>query len=208
MTIAFLINRYATRIYPVGTSLFIKEGYEAGGTADILYNNALINPYRNFFNEIYILKSYPLIQETVDELNFIVSFYLEGNFKTSEIYKPFPLDFKILNPESRKVIGKQFGFKITSERGFDLFHTEAPDQIGSFRFNDSIEFHEVNLVVIKDKRSDLASFYDQQFWMKVNDPFAVTRAYVNRLQTEWAEEGAAVINIDINGQLPEKEIDF
>ena len=39
-------------------------------------------------------------------------------------------------------------------------------------------------------------------------PIKVARSYVSRLNVEWAEEGASVINLDINGHIPQKEMDF
>ena len=63
LTIAFLRNRYAVRIYPVTASIIIKETEEAGG-GELLYTNALIDPYKNYLNELYILRSYPLTTRT------------------------------------------------------------------------------------------------------------------------------------------------
>jgi hypothetical protein len=56
LTIAYLINRYSTRVYPVKASIIIKQNEENVG-AKFLYDNELINPFRNFFNELYIMKS-------------------------------------------------------------------------------------------------------------------------------------------------------
>jgi hypothetical protein len=83
LSTAFIINRYSTRIYPVRASILIKENDENAG-AKFLYNNELINPYRNFYNEIYILRSYPLLEEVVRSLGFQVSFHREGDIITTE----------------------------------------------------------------------------------------------------------------------------
>ena len=71
----YLVNRYAVRIYPVTMSILIKESQEASGNAEILYNNPLVQGYRNYLNELYIIRSYPLVQDVVDELGFTTSFY-------------------------------------------------------------------------------------------------------------------------------------
>ena len=63
---------------------------------------SLINPYRNFFNELYIMKSYPLLQEVMESLGFEISMYREGEFKTTEFYNPdFPVKFHILPKGAR-----------------------------------------------------------------------------------------------------------
>src|SRR5258708_1728522 len=60
LSIAFLKNRYAVRIYPVTASMVIREREETSG-GELLYSNSLVNPYRNYLNEPYIIRSYPLI---------------------------------------------------------------------------------------------------------------------------------------------------
>jgi capsular polysaccharide biosynthesis protein len=79
LTIAFYNTRYTQRVYPVSASIIIKEMQEMGG-AELLYKNALIDPYRNYLNEPYIIRSYPLMEKVVKELNFHISFYREGYF--------------------------------------------------------------------------------------------------------------------------------
>src|SRR5688572_14996922 len=69
LTTAYLINRYSNRVYSVKASIIIKENEENAG-AKFLYNNELLNPYRNFLNELYIMKSYPLLQEVMESLGF------------------------------------------------------------------------------------------------------------------------------------------
>ncbi|MBA4055397.1 MAG: capsular biosynthesis protein, partial [Marivirga sp.] len=119
MVIAFLINRYSTRIFPVKASIIIKENEENAG-AKFLYNNALINPYRNFLNEIYIMKSYPLLQEVIEDLGFEVSYFREGDIMTTEYYvKDFPVKFRVL-PGDKMPYGKNMYFEVKDEYSFSL----------------------------------------------------------------------------------------
>ena len=186
-------------------SLIIKEGQETGGSAEILYNNPLVNPYRNFFNELYILKSYPLIEDVVEELNFMVGFYKEGNIKTSQVYKPFNLVFDIHNKVDQEIYDKQFVFSIISNSKFNL---EFGDKSFQGNFNDTLLFQGVKFSVLKDAEEHLEELYDEKFIVRITDPKIITSSYVARLRAEWAEVGASVINLDINGKIPQKEIDF
>jgi uncharacterized protein involved in exopolysaccharide biosynthesis len=90
LAIAFLVNRYAIRIYPVSASIIIKESQESS-SGKLLYNNPLVSYYRNYLNELYIIRSYPLIERTIDNLDFESTFYLEGNVLTSEAYRMLPV---------------------------------------------------------------------------------------------------------------------
>ena len=75
---AFIYNRYAPKIFAVSASIIIKESEEAGQTAELLYSKPLINAYRNFLNEPYIIKSYPLMQEVVDSMGYQCSYFKRG----------------------------------------------------------------------------------------------------------------------------------
>ena len=46
LSIGFLNNRYAEKVYSVQASIIIKESDEIGETAELLYSNPLINSYR------------------------------------------------------------------------------------------------------------------------------------------------------------------
>lgn len=54
LSIAYLINRYSTRVYPIQASLLIREKEELNG-ADILYNNPLFEFHKFSKNRKYLL---------------------------------------------------------------------------------------------------------------------------------------------------------
>jgi hypothetical protein len=158
-TIAYIVNRYSTRIYPVTASILIKENDENAG-AKFLYNNELINPYRNFYNEIYIIRSYPLLQEVIMSLGFEVSFHREGDFKTTEYYDPhFPVKFHIL-PTGTKPYGRSFLFTIKNEKTFSLQHVADDEESGKkfddLLFNDTLKINGYRLFA--QSRGDVKPF--------------------------------------------------
>src|SRR5260370_27286839 len=138
LTIAFLKNRYAVRIYPVAASIVIREKEEASG-AELLYSNALVNPYRNYLNEPYIIRSYPLIEKVVEELNFEVAFFQEGNIKTTDVYG-LPVKVKLLTKNGS--YGASLVFKVLDEKSYSIKKAEDKDRSKEmvFRFNDSIKY--------------------------------------------------------------------
>jgi hypothetical protein len=117
LTIAFYQTRYSERVYPVTASIVIRETQETGG-AELLYKNALIDPYRNYLNEPYIIKSYPLVEKVIRDLNFDVTFYREGYFMTTEAYSYMPVKARWCNPQEGKT--GQFIFKLKNEKQYSL----------------------------------------------------------------------------------------
>src|SRR5690606_30736422 len=88
VAIAFFHNRYAERIIPVRASIIISSAHRT--EASLLYDNPLVTGDRNSYNELYILRSYPLVQRVVEDLNLTVAFLREGEVRTTEVYNlPF-----------------------------------------------------------------------------------------------------------------------
>lgn len=210
LTGAFLLNRYSEPIYPIKASIIIKESEENAG-AKFLYDNELLTPYRNFFNELYIMKSYPLLEEVMKELGFEVSLYREGDIKTTEYYnRDFPVDFDVI-PDSRTPYGKSFYFTIESDSTYSLqFGSEGEEVKGksyaSLLLNDTIPMTGFGLVARKTK--PVASFIGKTFTVTFNNTFNLARAYSSQLNATWAQQGASVVNLEVTGTIIEKEIDF
>jgi hypothetical protein len=113
---------------------------EASG-AEFIYKNVLIDQYRNYLNEPYVIRSYPLIEQVVKNLNFHVSFYREGYFMTTEAYEYIPVRAEWCDPNEVKT--GQFIFTLKDETHYSLSKfsdnpTEADRQV--FTLGDSINF--------------------------------------------------------------------
>jgi capsular exopolysaccharide synthesis family protein len=204
IAIAFFRNRYTERVYPVYASILIREREAAGG-ADLLYSNPLVNPYRNYLNEPYIIRSYPLIEKVVGDNNFHVSFYREGYFMTTESYNYIPVQAELLG--GSRTSGR-FVFQLRDVDKFQLSTSMDDESSGQFAIGDSISFNGFNLRFTPIPGREIEPYIDVPFNVVIRDLHSAAEAYIRRLQVEWAEQGAGIINLSIKGTNPEKEIDF
>ncbi|RAW01476.1 capsular biosynthesis protein [Pseudochryseolinea flava] len=211
ITLAHLINRYSTPIYPVKASIIIKEGDENAG-AKFLYDNELLNPYRNFYNEVYIMRSYPLLQGVMEELGFDVALYVEGDIKTSEYYDPhFPVKFKVI-PTAHKPTGRSFYFTVQDSSSYSFQYMTDDDDDGTGKefpklaFNDTVKINGFSIYV--EKRGSVSSIMGKRFIVRFKDSWSLAKSYSSRLTANYAQAGASVVNLDISGEVIQKEIDF
>lgn len=202
--VAFVKNRYTTPVYPVTGSIIIKETEETGG-AELLYKNALIDPYRNYFNEIYILKSYPLIQKVVEDVNLEINFFREGRILSLDAYATAPVEGKILKKQSND--SQVFSFRILDEHTFEL-ESQGSGEGAVYRFGEPFQVKGYELLITPKKDNHILSYQGKDYRMVIRDPYQVARSYASRLNVEWAEEGSSVVNLTLNGAVPEKEVDF
>ena len=120
LLLGFFYNRYSKKIYKSSTTLLIKEETNASlGSDDIFEGLDLFGGQMNIKNEIGILKSFSLTKNTLEKLNFRISYFHSGSFKSNDIYKktPFVVSIDENRPQS---INQKFYIELISENEFIL----------------------------------------------------------------------------------------
>jgi len=199
---AYLINRYATRIYPVTASMIIRENGE-NADAKFLYNNPLVNTYRNYFNEIYIIRSYPLITSVVEDLNFHVRIVKEGDIKTTEQYNSVPVDVALVSKQ------RPMSLRLELLGGMRYRCMNMSDENAKeFYMQDTVDYQGTRFVVTPRHGEQTKVRKGDKYLVQFLDPIDIAGNYIGKLRVTWAAQGSSVLNLDINGPIAQKEIDF
>ncbi len=207
MLVAFYKNRYSKKVYTISASILIREVQETGG-AELLYKNALIDPYRNYLNEPYIIRSYPLVEKVVEDLNFHLAFLQEGYVVTSEIYGTLPMKAIWCHPTEIKT--GQLSFLMLDDKRYQLaeYPTADTQTPQTFVFGDSVNFNGYHLCINRVPGNKTKGTVGVPLILQIQNPTTVAGGYIGRLEVRWAELGSGVINLGLTGSIPEKEIDF
>jgi len=101
--LAFLYLRYTNNSYQSQATILIKDSKnselsELAAFEDLGLGNVGLSK-SEFENEIEILKSKRLTRQVVEELDLNVTYFRDGNIKTSELFNDSPLTLKILKGE-------------------------------------------------------------------------------------------------------------
>ena len=208
LLITFFKTRYAVKIFPVTASILIKE-QEQTSQGKLLYNNPLVSGFRNYLNEPYIIRSYPIVQRNLEDLNFGSSFFKEGNVLTTELYD-IPVKGKVLDDGGQAV--RKFYFTVLNNHKYQLSPDGDEIQISKqpvvFAFGDTILFDGLSILFEKKKNFSVKEYENAVLVFSYTRPALLTGDYVSRLRVSWAEEGSGVINLSLDGSNPAKEIDF
>ncbi|HRJ30866.1 MAG TPA: polysaccharide biosynthesis tyrosine autokinase [Cyclobacteriaceae bacterium] len=205
LSIAWYNTRYATRIFPISASIIIREREELSG-GELLYKNSIVDPYRNYLNEPYILRSFPLIQRVIEKNNFHVSFLAEGYVVSSEIYDQLPVECSVISPITSS---SSFVFSILDATQYQLSASTDPSTPKEkFPFNREIEFQGIRLRMERVSNRNTENFIGKNYRLVINLPERVAQSYSSRLQVSWAEVGAGVMNLSMSGPNPKKDTDF
>ncbi len=204
----FYIKR-ATSIYGASTKILVKP--QKNALKDALSESLPDVPKKeDVANEIEILKSTRLIDETIKKLNLDVSYFIRGRLRTGEIYQAIPftiVDGKILDPD---YYGVPFNIKIVNKDAFIL-----QLENGDYKFNKTFHFGEP---VVNDKFSFIVNGNSDQishnsrisevnFLFRINNHSELIKKYQQSIKME-KDADASVIDVSIEDEVEERAVAF
>src|SRR5664280_3914895 len=95
--LAYIVNRFSIPVYKISSSVLIKEDKNQSGGSDAnnYLNSSLFSMNQNFQNELWVLKSSPVIEQTVKNLDLSVSYYQKEGLRYLDDYKNAPFHIVI-----------------------------------------------------------------------------------------------------------------
>jgi capsular exopolysaccharide synthesis family protein len=209
--IAFLVIRYQTPVYQVVASIITKK-FEEGSKSMIpgIVNDDLFRNRTEVNQEIPLLKSYDKIKETIRRMDINVSYFIEGNIKTTEIYPDFIYMVKI-DSNSTMI---PYGIPVyIVELSGNKYKLEVPSGKldGSvsgriFTFDSTISFKGFSLVI--GKANQVKPQPDYKYYFVVNNPEQLINEYRGKLNVAWQQQGSSILNVSILSPNPQKELEF
>ncbi|MGE5406523.1 MAG: Wzz/FepE/Etk N-terminal domain-containing protein [Methanosarcina sp.] len=139
VSLAFLYNRFAKPVYRISASILIKEKNEQqAAAADVndFLNSSLFGRNINFQNELWVLKSSPVLDQTVRNLDLQVTYYQRKGFQYINVYHESPFQILFL-PDHPQPVGVKFELKFLNK---DVYQLEADGRDVSFYNFDAGKF--------------------------------------------------------------------
>jgi tyrosine-protein kinase Etk/Wzc len=226
LIIAFLYNRYAKPLYRIGSSLMIlEESRPQGGNVDEYINSEIFGTNQGFQNELYVLKSTPIVEQTVKNLDLTVSYYLKDGFRYYDAYKTLPIRVLILQDHVQPVnirflvgIHDSKNFTIKAEEndavftnlfsGQNTYQKEGWSFEQSGKFGELIETPDLAFIVTSDS-SNRTYFKDKYIYgFEFASVGAITGQIKNQLDFSVIDRDATVIEIGLNSSSGLKGLDI
>ncbi|MGK7394254.1 MAG: polysaccharide biosynthesis tyrosine autokinase [Candidatus Cyclobacteriaceae bacterium M3_2C_046] len=211
LTIAFLLNRYETPVYVIKASIITKK-FEDRSSGMIPYMFDGDNFFRNrieVFQEIPLLRSQDKIRETVNRLDYNVAYYVEGNIKTSEMYKNSHYSVFIDSASTNIPYQLPIYIRILDVSNYTLslpnssWTNVLDDQV--FRFNQD---YDLNGFKFRIQLNSSNGGKEVKNYFIINHPEHLVGFFRSKLNISWAQRGSAILDISMQSILPEKDLDF
>lgn len=213
--VARYYNWYTTPMYRASCKIIVKDENYSSGTENLLKELNLPKSARNIENEIEVLKSRSTISKAIEELEFDVSYILQGKIKTTEMYKQSAIELKYDSLDFLAYF-VPLEIEILDATAFKLTYTIKPkekDYVSFHYFGDKINNPLGTFSIIKRENVfDNALFdnptYDKRIYrITFNTIESLVDVYSSSLDID-APKGSSILQLSAENPVPEKATDF
>lgn len=199
----------ATKFYGATAKILIKP--QKNAFKDALSESLSSGPSKDeIANEMEILKSSSLINEVISKLNLDISYFIEGRFKTGEIYRgrPFLVEGKVID---NSYYGVPFYLSVLSPDRFRLSINQgglsynAIHKFGEPIINDKFSLIiNADTTIINKKNTNLS---EAKYLFRINDRGYLIKHFQHSMVLLQDEE-ATVIQVYIEDVVDDKAVIF
>ena len=228
MVFGYLYLRVATPQYTRSATVLIANDRMTGGMGaemQILSDITGMRANGIVQNEIYILKSRPLMQEVVEDLSLNVKYFHKSNIlTTSEMYRNSPIDFSLISgSEKNRYPAVAIEFEVNEDTtsytirklsfvssAADAKHPERKEFKGkTYNFGDAINLPDHNVAVLS-KTECSQSLEPGKYSVSHTSPKKTAKYYSSKLSagTTDYKERSSVISLSIQDNIPSRADDI
>ncbi|MEZ5082529.1 MAG: polysaccharide biosynthesis tyrosine autokinase [Bacteroidales bacterium] len=236
LSIAFLFNKYSQQRFYNQTYILLKEESKGSfmGGDEIMKGFGLFQGVQNVENELTIIKSFPVIFQAIQELNFEVDYVSEKNmfplnflsFKSyTELYENSPIH-TIIDPTHVQPVDVRFYVDILNDSTFRLSakgekvslynyvlnrevgKIDSLQMAGIYKFGEKIVASTHSFSVHLKDDFDQSSYLDKRLFFRLNNLLFLTYGYQGGVGISTTSATSSVIKISISGTHPQKVTDF
>lgn len=144
--LSFLYSYRLPEVHGATTQLLLKDRETYDYQAQMYKSLGYAGVYGDLVNQKRVLTSYDLINTTLDKLDFDISYFIVGRFKTSQVHGtlPFKVRMDVLDP---RYYERPFDLRIVDLNEYELSYERSGTMVQErFRFgqmagNDDIRLH-------------------------------------------------------------------
>jgi tyrosine-protein kinase Etk/Wzc len=225
LSIAFLFNRYSDTRFRIQTSILIKEKNGRGGgdgSENFLQGMQLFSGTRNIENELGILKSRSIVEETLSRLDFGISYFAHGSIRKTNLYGSLPFIIE-LDSNHLQCRDANICLRFLSNESIECW-IEKKAEVFVPKTGELVQYVETDNNFVFNKNEVIQSNYFA-FKIRIIDPKILqnpkaiysfclnpfdklVKQYYNNYSLRTINKQASIIEISREGSTPLKEVAF
>ena len=227
---AYAYLKTTTPTYLVQTSLLI----DSSGKSRLLGSSSkyvdggvgLIGMEKNLYNEMGIIKSYSLVNTTLKDLDFGVSYFAGTWYKQQEYYGYFPFEVKASEGKPQ-LFGGFFQINMINDQKYKLTIKEKEFTVSNpatqtnremtsefefsktYNFGDTVRHDYFEFALVKPSY-DVAmdEFEGKNLSFKMNSLSGLTNSFIGKMAVQQTDIQASILTIQTEGSIVSKEKKF
>lgn len=209
--LAFLYNEYTPSRYRAKTSILLNDQNSSANPTDLLFGSQDLGIVDDVINQSIIIKSFPLLKQSIEELNLNFVYYRVSPRLSQliEIYDetPFYLEFDSLS--ERKFLKGVFYVEFENQNSFRLTSEDWNlDEVHQLRQPITINGVTFRLFSRTDARKTEVIETTDQFAFELRNIDVMVYGYHNRLEVSRADKRSSILELSLAGTTSQKQIDF
>ncbi len=225
LVIAYIYNRYTAPVYYVSSSLLIPEDTKNNAyNSDRFINTDLLNKTQNLQNEIMMIQSFPMIEQTVKNLDLEVMYYEYEDYQYYNAYKQAPFKVVIFK-EHPQLVGTMFDIMFNSDGSYilnvkkqdvEIYNYEIDKKIGEKddlelnlkgNLGEILETNDLKLLVTLNEGDSLSLDKERNYAFKLTTVWNLTNQFKGGLQFNLPNKMATVVEIGMRTSSVQLSID-
>lgn len=224
MSVAYVYVKRQQNIYSVNTKVLLGNVKDdAIPFQEMFTGGSKLSVKSQLDDEMEIISSYQMLEKTVSRLDFLVSYFTEGDWgKIREHYKSLPFHIEIDSSNSQLITKYELTFLSENEFlvkvPFDFYggynySTQKYSQPVEFKyekkhgFGEWIEHPNFRFRIVKDGDVSNLEEFDNVFF-NFNTVEGLANQFKGSISVNYLKEGSSIITINAVGSLPSKNIVF
>jgi tyrosine-protein kinase Etk/Wzc len=225
--LAYIGNRFTIPVYKITSSVLIKEDTKQSVSRDAndYLNSGLLRTNQNFQNELWVLKSFPVIEQTIKNLDLSVNYYRKDGFRYIDAYRNAPFRVLLLRDHVQPInilfhisfVDKEY-FELKVESGKTIFYNFEKDEVAyrkskwsllkNCRIGELIETSDFAFIVEQDTTNNTPIKDMSSYTFKFTDIPSLVTQYSNQLQFNVVDKLSTVVEISFKNESLTKGIDL
>jgi tyrosine-protein kinase Etk/Wzc len=196
LVLAYLKIRWTPPIYHAQSSLLIKDERSDGGASkDERFNEMLMQqPTINLDNEIEILKSSPVMERVVRDLDFQFHYINTGKVRSTLLYPEAPFDLKIIHLADSST-GFAFSITLIDENQFTIGKSKT-----AVGFGQIFEIGRNHCMLLRKTNIDLRAYPVPNFRISWQPALSAALQLVGGLRVTQLNEQATILTLAFDGE--------
>ncbi|MGI9545186.1 MAG: GumC family protein, partial [Cyclobacteriaceae bacterium] len=226
LILAFLVNRYSTRVYEVGTTILINAPKESNSISELLYGEEIFGRSSILLeDEAQLFKSGTLVEKTLRELDMDVTYHFDGPVGDIELYKNSPIHMFVPDTTFNAPYGIVLECNIIDEKRFQLqFQSQSlPKRLKNLltressiedNFKDNV-YHfgqQINVdgFVFRMEYNPTLNLpqYNNLVLVKINNYSSITKRYIGKIKAAPHSADSYLMHLTMQISNTEKGTDF